>query len=63
MNSELDSKEEILRRAVEFGVDLSLLRERLKLSPTERLELHKQALLSFESFVREVKRARRANSC
>jgi hypothetical protein len=53
------SKEEILYRAAEFGIDLSLLREQLKLSPTERLESHKQFLLSVESFAREVNRARR----
>ena len=59
MDSEVRSREEILRWAEEFGIDLSLLREQLKLSPTERLESHKQFLLSIESFISEVKRARR----
>ena len=35
----LDPKE-VLARASEYGVDLSQLRERLRLSPTERIELH-----------------------
>jgi hypothetical protein len=57
------TKEEILRRAEEFGIDLSLLRENLKLSPTERVESHKHALKSLESFIQKVKRARhRINS-
>ena len=37
-------RENALERAVRFGVDLSLLRERLALTPTERLERHQRAL-------------------
>ncbi len=47
-----------LSRLEAEGIDLSLLRERLKLSPTERLEAHRQALLSILSFAEEVQRAR-----
>jgi len=45
-------------RAEAEGIDLSLLRERLKLSPTERLESHKQVLISLQSLISEVNRAR-----
>jgi len=58
VSDESHSREEILCRAKEFGIDLDLLREQLQLSPTERLEFHKQFLLSLESFISEVKRAR-----
>lgn len=47
-----------LRRAEAEGIDLSLLRDRLELSPTERLEAHRQALLSILSLGEEVQRAR-----
>ena len=40
----------------ENGVDLSLLRENLKLTPTERMHKHNRALL----FVRELQRAGQA---
>lgn len=36
--STIESDDEILRRAEAFGVDFSLLRERLAWTPTERLE-------------------------
>lgn len=61
MPSESLTKEDILHRAEEFGIDLSLLRERLKLSPTDRVEYHKRCLRSLESVVQEVKRARSRN--
>lgn len=52
-----------LQRAAAVGVDLTLLRERLRLTPTERLEVHRQALASIQSFTEEVQRARhRRNS-
>lgn len=34
----VESDDDVLRRAEAFGVDLSLLRERLAWTPTERLE-------------------------
>ncbi len=40
----------------ENGIDLSLLRENLKLTPTERLRKHNRAML----FVRELQRAGQA---
>ena len=55
-NEELDL--EVLRRAVEYGIDLSLLRERLRLTPTARLERH-QAALKFMHEVREAGLAHR----
>jgi len=39
--------------AVDFGIDLTLLYERLKLTPTERIEKHEQML----EFVEELRRA------
>lgn len=47
-----------LQRAAAVGVDLTLLRERLRLTPTERLEAHRQALVSIQNFTEEVQRAR-----
>jgi hypothetical protein len=44
-----------LERAVEFGVDLTLLEENLKLNPTERLRKAQRAiesLLAFENQAR-----------
>ncbi len=40
----------------EYGIDISLLRENLRLTPTERIEKHRRAL----KFSMEVRRAGRA---
>lgn len=40
----LEEAERALQEAEAFGIDLSLLWERLRLSPTERLERHAAAL-------------------
>lgn len=48
MNSPFNS-EEILRWAEQDGVDLSMLRERLRLSPTDRLRRHESALALVEA--------------
>ena len=48
MNSPFTS-EEILRWAEQDGVDLSMLRERLRLSPTDRLRRHEHALALVEA--------------
>jgi len=48
----------VLQRAVEEGVDLTLLIERLSLSPTERLIRHQEALAVFEEFRRAGQRKR-----
>ena len=45
---------DVLAEAVAWGVDLSLLRERLRLTPTERLERH-QAMLDFLGEMRAAK--------
>ena len=37
-------RHDALRRAEAFGVDLSLLRESLRLTPAERLDRHQRAL-------------------
>lgn len=49
------SPAEVLAWAEQDGVDLSMLRERLRLSPTERLERHQAALALVEA-LRDVKR-------
>jgi hypothetical protein len=38
-----------LERAVWYGIDLTLLKENLRRTPTERLERHKQALAAAEA--------------
>lgn len=38
-----------LERAVWYGIDLTLLQENLRRTPTERLERHRQALLAAEA--------------
>ena len=56
---------EILAQAEHYGIDLSLLRERLRWTPTERLERH-QAALALAQALRHAKRkpprARRPSS-
>jgi len=47
------SADDALARAAEYGVDLSQLRERLHLSPTERLRQHQR----FLKFVRDLRNA------
>jgi hypothetical protein len=47
--------EKILARAEEDGVDLSMLRERLRWTPTERLHRH-QAALELAEALRNAKR-------
>ena len=43
--------DEVLAWAEEFGVDLSMLRERLRMTPTERVERHNGML----EFVRDLR--------
>ena len=47
-----------LQRAVEEGIDISLLYERLSWSPTERIERHQRAL-EFAERVREAGKRKR----
>jgi len=42
-----------IQEAIDFGIDITLLYERLSLSPTERLERHQQML----EFAEEMRRA------
>lgn len=44
-----------IQEAIDFGIDVTLLYERVKLSPTERIERHQQML----EFAEELKRARK----
>ncbi|PSQ79951.1 MAG: hypothetical protein BRD46_05305 [Bacteroidetes bacterium QS_8_68_15] len=44
------SADDALARAAEYGVDLSQLRERLHLSPTERWEYNKKLYGAFHEF-------------
>jgi hypothetical protein len=55
MDHRPSDKPSALQRAVEEGIDLSLLYERLSWSPTERIERHRQAL----DFVNKLKEARK----
>ncbi|MEK6589695.1 MAG: hypothetical protein AABZ11_03365 [Nitrospinota bacterium] len=48
------SKKDAVQEAIDFGIDVTLLYERIPLSPTERVERHQQVL----EFVEELKRAR-----
>jgi len=47
-----------VERAKEFGIDITLVEENLKRTPTERVE----ALLSMLEFVEEARRARQLTS-
>ena len=53
-----EQAERFLQEAKDFGIDVSLLRERLNLSPTERLEYHAQAL-TFAQDLRKAVHAKR----
>lgn len=48
----MEDPDEVLRRAEEYGIDLSLLRENLRLTPTERLRRHEEALELLNAFRR-----------
>ena len=52
------SPAEVLIQAEQDGVDLSMLRERLQLTPTERLQRHQAAL----ALVEELRQAKRKSS-
>jgi hypothetical protein len=56
------SPSEILAWAEKDGVDLSMLRERLRLTPTERLRHHHEALALVEAFRNAKRTASRARS-
>jgi len=48
-----DKKTDSIKEAIDFGIDVTLLYERLKLTPTERIEKHEQML----EFIEELRRA------
>ncbi len=56
------SSTEILHWAEQDGVDLSLLRERLRLTPTERLQRHQTALALVETLSNAGRKRHRAPS-
>lgn len=47
-----------VERAIAFGVDITLLIENLRLTPTERLRRGEKILASVVAFQEEVRRAR-----
>jgi len=47
-----------IERAIWYGIDLTLLRENLRRTPTERLERHRHALEAVEA-IRKAARERR----
>lgn len=47
-----------VERAIAFGVDITLLVENLRLTPTERLRRGERILKSLVAFKKEVERAR-----
>jgi hypothetical protein len=47
-----------VERAIEFGIDITLLLENLKLTPTERIRRHQRALESVVAFQEEARRFR-----
>ena len=51
-----------VERAIEFGVDVTLLIENLRLTPTERVIRAQQVLNSVVSFQAEVKKSRERKS-
>ena len=51
------SDEELLKEIVEFGIDITLLQENLRLTPTERLE----QLMRMIEFAEELKQAKARN--
>jgi len=46
-------KRDAIQRAIEYGIDITLLYERLSLTPTQRMERH-------EEFLKEIAELRRA---
>ena len=51
-----------IQRAREFGIDLTLLLENLRLTPTERLRKAQRVMDSLDSFRREFARWRASQS-
>ncbi|MBI4630317.1 MAG: hypothetical protein HY740_01085 [Chloroflexi bacterium] len=51
-----------VERAIEFGIDVTLLIENLRLTPTERVMRAQQVLNSVVSFQAEVKKSRERKS-
>ena len=56
------SEKSAVERAIEFGIDVTLLIENLRLTPTERVMRAQQALNSVLAFQAEVKRSRERKS-
>jgi hypothetical protein len=56
------SPSEVIAEAERHGVDLSMLRERLRLTPTERLERHQAALELMETLRGAKRKAKRVSA-
>ncbi len=56
--NERTSPQSAVQRAAEYGIDITLLVENLKLTPTERLNCLQQAVASAVALRDEAKRAR-----
>jgi len=57
--STLVPEKSAVERAIEFGVDVTLLIENLRYSPTERLRRGEKIMKSMVAFKREVDRVRK----
>jgi hypothetical protein len=61
MDPHSPSPSEVIAEAERQGVDLSMLRERLRLTPTERLERHQAALALVEALRSAKRKAKRVS--
>jgi|GEM_PF-5925459 len=52
-----------VQEAIDYGIDVSLLYEGIKLSPTQRLEIHQQMLEFLEEARKNLRRLKRPYYC
>ncbi len=52
-----------IQEAIDFGIDVTLLYKSIKLSPTERLEIHRQMLELLEESRKNLQRIGRPYYC
>jgi hypothetical protein len=58
MNRRAVGRENAIRRAKDWGIDISLIEENLRLSPTQRLE----KMISMQRFVEKVQSQKKKNN-
>jgi hypothetical protein len=58
MNRRAVRRENAIRRAKDWGIDISLIEENLRLSPTQRLE----KMISMQRFVEKVQSQKKKNN-